>query len=153
MVVQAIVGPVIETLTNKKLSRAFLYYFNPLAFNFELNHKRRSYCAVWSHFSFEILCSVPRTLQNEMDNRQNFTIDELLRLGNVYLDFKIRIFQKVKRQKVERLWPNKFFVVNTADFLKRHSAPLVYDFVLRWSDYFFSHKLLYNVFKNNQKAS
>ena len=45
MVVQTIVGPVIETLTNKKLSRAFLYYFNLLAFYFELNQKR-SYCAV-----------------------------------------------------------------------------------------------------------
>ena len=50
MIVQTTVGSVIETLTNKKLAKTFLYYFNLLVFHFDscrlLNQKRCPYVQI-----------------------------------------------------------------------------------------------------------
>ena len=53
----------------------------------------------WSYLSYDILCSVSCTLQNEMNNRQNLTSYWCFRLGNLDLDFETRILHKMKCKK------------------------------------------------------
>ena len=92
MVVQTIVGPVIETLTNKKLSRAFLYYFPvlfwPACILFRAEPKEKLLCGVKSFQLWNFMFSASHV--TEWNGRPiELHNHEFLRLGNIYLDFKI----------------------------------------------------------------
>ena len=69
----------------------------------KLHLKIRRHYADWSYLSYDILCSVSCTLQNEMNNRQNLTSYWWFWLGNLDLDFETRILHKMKcKKEIER---------------------------------------------------